>query len=411
MKKQILSALSAILMGASALAAPMSSFAGAVGPVDVSNNYFVFLDDGLSSYTDRTGNNPYIDIIKDYYSQQKSVEVCSDYSFDKCSSAHILSTIDTIKSDIKDSEYIIISVGLNDYIAAVKKIASEKYHISDSEDLFGSLLTIANIVRENGGNAVSEFAAFISVLKDEFESVSASTLENITQMRNKIKACNPDAHIIVSTVYNPVLISETGLNTLLKGKPSEYSTGYTMIRNLLNNSLNEFNSSLKGISGIKIADVAAAFTVEGSNGKYGYADIFTDIISSDKHGIYPNELGCVAASAEIIKAIGYKENFGDSTYLTNNYDPLPAESKSSLREILGIKLGDGDKNGVIDASDASLALSIYASAQIGQDLYDVADAANLIALDTDLNGTVDASDASTILAHYADVQSDGKGIL
>ena len=70
-------------------------------------------------------------------------------------------------------------------------------------------------------------------------------------------------------------------------------------------------------------------------------------------------------------------------------------------------LGDIDNNGVIDAIDASTALTIYALKSTNGDISKYTDE-QLVAADVDKNKTIDAIDASYILSFYAYVSTGGK---
>ena len=73
----------------------------------------------------------------------------------------------------------------------------------------------------------------------------------------------------------------------------------------------------------------------------------------------------------------------------------------------GYVLGDVDGNGVIDGTDASLVLSVYAETSVGTDsrLTD----SQTLAADADENHIVDGSDASWILSYYAYISVHGGG--
>ena len=96
-------------------------------------------------------------------------------------------------------------------------------------------------------------------------------------------------------------------------------------------------------------------------------------------------------------------------YFYSHYKPLQYSQRSTLCKSVGLTFGDADRNGSVDASDASYVLNIYASLQSGGN-HNFDESAMLI---YDIYGTniIDASVSSIILAHYADVQSGGKGIL
>ena len=70
-------------------------------------------------------------------------------------------------------------------------------------------------------------------------------------------------------------------------------------------------------------------------------------------------------------------------------------------------LGDIDNNGIIDAIDASTALTIYALKSTNGDTSVYTDE-QLVAADVDKNKTIDAIDASYILSFYAYVSTGGK---
>ena len=416
MKKKFLSVVSALIIGASALAAPMSSFAEDTDDVielQTTNDIFG-LSDGLFDYMDFDGDNKGLGaILREYYNYPNSCFITVDYTYDTNS----LEILQESKTEVEGAKVVVLSTGLGDYLKAVSDLAEEKYPDDFSEeDPFGSLISIAKKI-STSENATAEFTAFIAGLRSSFADTTESALENAKKLCAAVKAYNPDCRIIFTTAYNPVLVSESGLNTLLKGRPALFSTGYTMLRNVFKNSFDEYNEGLKKIKGIEIADVASAFTLASSDGNYGYADVYTDVISSDEHSIYPNALGTVAAANAIIKTIGYSDNYTKNEsdeiedYLLSFYDKYPAAQRKELRSTLGIILGDSDRNNTIDASDASTALSVYSAVQTGSELSSVVDKRLCIALDIDGNGVVDASDASAILAHYADVQSGGNGTL
>ena len=71
-----------------------------------------------------------------------------------------------------------------------------------------------------------------------------------------------------------------------------------------------------------------------------------------------------------------------------------------------LSLGDIDGNNVVDAIDASLVLSEYASLSTGQELTFTDE--QRAAADVDGNTAIDAIDASYILSYYAYISTGGK---
>ena len=419
MKKRLLSAAAAVIIGASSLTVPMGAFAAEKVTGTASNETEILTVSTLTqtkksitvygdsipgvnaSLTDE--QNVYGTILGEYYDCTSSVYSLSGYTSKQLLENLSSGSIAGLTDDLKNSDVVVISSGANDYLEVVKGLAKEiNPELYDEKDPYGSIL-----------KAVSSASAIdlITKLNAAAPAATPTALENTAKLCAEIKKLNPNCEIIVQTIYNPILFTETGLNALLSTKDSSFSLGYTMFRNIFNNTLREFNEGLSEIEGVKVADINEAFTLDGASQSYGYADVYTQILSEQNRDFHPNALGQIAIAAEIMKIIGYTDIGHAENYISEYFAALPAECTNDLLAALDIRIGDGDKNGYVDASDASKALEIYATAQSGSSLASVLTGTARIALDVDKNGTIDASDASTILAHYADVQSGGKGIL
>lgn len=427
MKKGILSTAAAIIIGAAALTAPMGAFAAEKNTAKNSNEtqiitvparthspgsitvYGDSIPGANASLTD--DQNTYGIILSKYYACPSTTYSLSGYT-----SAQLLNTLSTdnikgLTDDLKNSDVIVISSGANDYLSAVKELAASLYPaLYNEKDPYGSLLAIVDSISQSP-NAATEFVPLISKLNSAVGSATPVALENVKKLCAEIKKLNPDCELIVQTIYNPAIFTEESLKALLAAKPSNFSTGYSMLRNVFKNNLADFNEGLAEIEGIKIANINEAFTVDGTSGNNGYADVYTQILSKEKHDFHPNALGQIAIASELMKTIGYIDIGYAEEYIADYFASLPNECANDLLAALSIRIGDSDKNGSVDASDASKALEIYATAQSGGNTADVMTGTAHIALDVDRNGTIDASDASTILTHYTDVQSGGKGIL
>jgi hypothetical protein len=232
------------------------------------------------------------------------------------------------------------------------------------------------------------------------------------QIDAELKSINPDAKIIYQNLYNPILMSEKDLEAYLEGRPSNYKTGYTMIRNLFKNNIMNFNSDALGaIENVKIADVYSLFTEEGTENKFGYSNIYTDITKSTNRDFHPNQLGNHAIAAAVIKAFDEKTENADEVVelYESDYKDMPISGHKAFLNAIYVNIGDSNSDNLADAGDASFALATYASIATGETV--TLSPAVRIALDTDRNSAIDAVDASTILAHYADIATGGNGIL
>jgi hypothetical protein len=88
---------------------------------------------------------------------------------------------------------------------------------------------------------------------------------------------------------------------------------------------------------------------------------------------------------------------------SNNGNEAPETSETPANNVM---LGDTDKNGTVDALDASLVLTAYALTATGESsgLDDEQSAAS----DVNSDGNIDALDASAILGYYAYTATGGK---
>ena len=319
--------------------------------------------------------------------------------------------------DFTQSKIIVLTLGSDDIYEIINNAIEKKYpaiYNSNSGNLFNVFLSLANTLSKSP-DPETKFAELLAFIDTELTAELPDIIDNYDYVISQIKGFNPTAQIAVQTVYNPLLIGQSEIDTLFKGKPELYKTGYNAFKDLLNKHFGVLNTGIKETLGtrnkVNIVDTAVAFE-DGETG-FGYSGLYTNILT-DSHDFNLNALGTVVVTNKIIKKLGYilRSNVSPELdyYYSNFYCDVPESEYKGICDTLDIIKGDGDGDCLVDAADASLALGIYTSVQTGADFYDVADAANLIALDIDRSGSVDASDASDILAHYTNIQSGGEGL-
>lgn len=406
MKKKIISALTSIVMGAAALSPITSANAGQIA---YTNQNILFLGDSIIS-TAYDQDAPYITTVGKYLGKNAVSIHTSGMTSDEFLTK--LKTDTAYISAIKGYNEIVVSIGGNDLIDTLMAVIEEKYpdQYSDSNP-YNSLLEILLSVKDKP-DADTELMSLITTMNSALIAEVNTCVDTMKQIDAELKSINPDATIVYQNLYNPILMSEKDLEAYLEGRPSNYRTGYTMIRNLFKNNVKNFNSKALGtLEDVKIADVYSLFTEEGTEDKFGYSNIYTDITKSTNRDFHPNQLGNHAIAAAVIKAFDEKTENADAAIecYEADYKDMPISGHKAFFNAINVNIGDSNSDNLADASDASFALATYASIATGETVN--LSAAVRIALDTDRNGAIDAVDASTILAHYADIATGGNGIL
>lgn len=218
-----------------------------------------------------------------------------------------------------------------------------------------------------------------------------------------IKAANPKAKIVVQNLYDPLQLESSFLSKLSASKSKVFST----IAPDVEYTINCFNTQLKNIEGITVADVYSNFTSENAAGnKFGY--YFTDMQKSQQAS--PNQMGHLAIAVSIIDQLGNDYRF---------YDNLPSRvfcglsDKASYPEIayknfmknVGPQFGDVNMDGTVNASDATAILIDYSATSTGEngtipeDMRSVAEITN--------DGKIDSSDATQVLIYYTYLSTGG----
>ena len=198
-----------------------------------------------------------------------------------------------VSESLENADLICISIGGNDLFQIFKSA------LSDNK---------TNLIAEDGNlNISSDFIkTFISDYSIEFNSASLKAAENIEKIKIKIEQINPDAEIIMLTVYNPFECSDSEANNILMPL-KKYSSGYLKV----------INDSIKNHID-KTADIFLKF----SEKSYLYTNM-------DKYDIHPNAIGHMLIAEEIIQIMS--EN-GDFTAFSNAVYNIPQGVFSNFPE-------------------------------------------------------------------------------
>ncbi len=208
-----------------------------------------------------------------------------------------------VKNSIKNADIICLSIGGNDLISIIE----EAFSNNGAEGLFSGNGNDINI-------SVEFIQKFIMNYSSAFGSAASNAGSNIEEITNKLKELNPDAEIIIQTIYIPFESSNENLNLIL----SPLKTFSSMF-------IGDINSSIKNAAP-NTADIYLKF----SEKSYLYTNI-------DKYDIHPNYLGHMLIAEEIIQTLGLS---GDYSIFKTATDELPHGIFLELPEYISGEIDD-----------------------------------------------------------------------
>ncbi|MBO5318722.1 MAG: hypothetical protein J6B01_02805 [Ruminococcus sp.] len=435
--KKTLSALVSAVMGMSAVIIPPVQAVGETSGVD---SIAIFGDSIASGYgLDPEKEYNYGQIIGDYLGAEVgNYAVSGDTTFDMLEDVKNLS--DEQKKFISSAEVVVVSIGGNDLMnysakeilgfAADNGLLNEGY----TKDNVPQELSISELMTYVNIDVVTEFAStglaaqlkLGRLLTDIYSNLCLSSgnnenyisnvmIPNITEAVGIIKSLNPDARIVVQSVYQPLQFSPEFMEEKLAG---DRAVAAGMVRLRFEEILADFRTKLAAIEGVELADVLYEFTSltpEQAETEQGYAYYFTDIeLSGKDRDFHPNQRGHLAIAAEILDTIGILHD--DKGLMTEVYRNLPSSegdiiyphiALDTYKKVAGnFMLGDVDFDNIITGSDATYALREYTVLGGGGDT--LFSSMQKKAADIDNDGIITGSDAQKILSYYTYVSSGGK---
>lgn len=445
--KKAISALLSAAIGFTALCTPVSAISDNPQIAKQSNeNSIVILGDSIAAGSSRNGEIEYKygDICADYLGYD--VEYFANDGWRTDDLMDLLGNDSEAITAASDAEVIVISIGGNNLIRhsikftldyAAQKNSSEYpilnsgYTSSDipddpTTDDFTRLLN-KSVLKSYFLNNISEVQPFITNLKKYLAGTTANPtgfvqteiVPETKEIVDRLQTLNPDADIIVQTVYQPFQFSQEFWNENFTGDSDKESYGQVInrLRSNLESAMVLYRSELQTIEGIKIADVYNEFTsVESPKlSDQGYAHYFTDIQSGgvsfdlDSADIHPNQKGHLAIAAAVLEQIGIlHDDDGLLSYVYNNLsdkDDYPAIALETYQKVAGtytpptIIPGDVTGDGKVTAIDSAKVLEAYAVLQT-YDVFNLTEDQK-IAADVTKDGSITAIDAAKILTYYA----------
>lgn len=287
---------------------------------------------------------------------------------------------------VASAKIICVSIGANDLIAPAK----EYFKTLQLEDE-SVMDTVKRLAQED--KAVQLISGLTKAVREPRKTATS----NYTVILEKLRAMNPDARIIMQTIYNPAELPDRYFST---EKYSESDIkNYHTLSNYVGNNLEVLNKAMRALDGVEIADVSAAFS--------GVGWMFSKILEKDVHptplghamiaAIYMDMLGTKQMTFPRILPLLAKQDYSD--YLSMNAAYRDTLMKYVEGETLG-KFGDANSDGKIDSKDAQLVLNTYVQKMAGH-IYGVGVTYEGIScIDISMNGDIGVEDAQYILNYY-----------
>lgn len=347
---------------------------------------------------------------------------------------------DGMVASVKDADTVIISIGGNDIIqyavADLLQYADKIGILVDGTDITklsdAGLTDIINVIDREKAKAFAASDtnkyAFNKHLLDLGKKISFTTeldtrglyknamliqnqiVPNIQKAVEGILSVNPDAEIIIQTIYNPLELQKDYITSVLG---STYEVIFTSLIPIFDDILNSYSTQVAAAfsdnKNVKIADVKKSFDASENIDEYS-GWYFTRMQSNND--IHPNQIGHLEIAATILDTMGVKasEDGGvfRTLYLSNPAkDSYPAGSKTGAEAYIGSYIaGDVDGNESVDSIDASAILKEYAAISTNKESTFNAKANK--AGNVDGTEGITSTDASEVLKYYAYISTSGK---
>lgn len=465
MKKYLSFILSASLT-LSAIAPATTVAEGTENTTPAFNNMLVLGDSVSAGYGLSENEHSYDEICADYFGC--NVDNFAEVGLDSSELRDMLANpTEEQQQAIKNSEVVVLSIGSNDMVhvgakqilkfASTKNLLNEGYTESDIPEDPGVYAVDTMLNKQAFKNYVNSGIMAQLDVNTELRTYSKNLrltegtnaygenqgiihnviMSNIQESVNSIKEINPDAQIIVQTVYQPFQLSPDFVN-------NNYSDGYasmlTQLRSTLNDVTETFRDELMQIEDIEVIDVLQTFTglediSQSTDATPGYAYYFTNTqdndisnVNEETINIHPNQKGHLAIASLLINKVKVKdtetgewitpepaEREVDSetgevvpTLFDVTFDSIediadyPPLSMEQIVETIPDKIVPGDVNqdGKVNAVDATLISMEYTELSTEDGVPTFTEEQNKLG-DINYDGKIDARDATYASMYYA----------
>ena len=289
------------------------NFTLAVSADDFKVNSIVLLGDSITyGFGLSEDEQNYGDILGEYYGAE-----VQNFAQNGLTTDGLLEKLEQeeIQSAVKDCGMVCLSIGGNDLLHIFLEAFSEVGMDFQTDTRYDSEISTADVSSEFYSNFSSEFVQkFIMDYASQFAPAASKAAENIKTISQQLHDLNPNAVLVMQTVYQPFESSDENKNTIMK--PLGTFTGM---------QLTPINESVK-----ENAPYTADILTKFSEKPYLYTNI-------DKMDIHPNALGHMLIAEEIAQTVGIS---GDSTVFKNIIDNIPHGTFSEMPSYMMNELDD-----------------------------------------------------------------------
>ena len=352
----------------------------------------LILGDSISSgYGLKEGEIPFTSYVQDFTGgTMTNLSVSGSTTYDLIKLLDNESRADTIKS----ADIICISIGANDLLKPTRE-----YFNSFREEGETAMQLLQRLAADH------QAEKFIANLTGVLREPRNQAVDNYPVIAEKLRALNPNAKIIMQTIYNPYEMPQRYF-TKQKYSDEDYQD-YALFSKYVKGNLAQLNKAMAKLDGIVTADVAAAFE--------GVGWIFSRTLESDVH---PTALGHAMIAATIMDKIGNtKKTFpgilpliGQQDYA--DYLRISSTYRNSLMKftegtLTGV-FGDANSDGFVGGDDAQLVLNLYVDQMSAKTYYgEGVTYKGFGRIDVNLDGSVAVEDAQFILTYYVENEITG----
>ena len=285
----------------------------------------------------------------------------------------------------------------------------------------GGMMEFANASTNNILELSNQLTMLTSHLRISNETYDGYIINHIIPNLKKavedLQAINPNATIIIQSIYNPLELSPEYL-TNRYGANSTYANMLGIVRTKFAKVMKNYKDCIDNIAtsydNVKVADILSEFDAlkdgeSQSDSNPGHAYYFIDnqpAVEIKDADIHPNQKGHLAIAAKILDTIGiYHDDNGllSSVYESiadkADYPEVPLATFTKVAGNYSTKLmGDVNGDGIVNAVDASAILTYFAITMTDQTPTMKFDKS---VADYNNDGIINSIDASAILTYYA----------
>lgn len=374
--KKLIAAFSAALLTAASVPASVCS-ASAEG------KKLVILGDSISSgYGLAKGELGYYDYLADCLGG-----TMTNLAKTGAATADLIAQLDNsaCAAAVSGADVICISVGGNDLMKPAKE-----YFDQFSKEGETIMDTLRRVVKEKDAQTI------VTGLTRALREPRAAAKENYAVIETKLRALNPNAQIVMQTVYNPFEVPESFFTS--RNYSATDIKNYGDLLNYVTNNEKQLNTAMAALTTVKTADIMGAFTGSGW--------LYDRILSKD---IHPTALGHALIAAEILEQLqdvpAKSARLGkfQQNMIISDYQAVPAEDMSLILKYGTFDhplRGDADCSGKVTNADAQAVVTVYASIVAGSKMEDLVSTVFLEGADVTGDQKISAEDPQYILMYY-----------